>query len=286
MPEISSFLNFHTIVSSFYKSQKQSGPLLVHCRSGAGASAVFIFLDILRTQAHAENQIDIHRCITTMRSMRSRMVCSMEYYIYAHDLLLASLICGNTCIDAPSYPHRIKKLSEVDSRTHATGYNTEYITLDQISNSPQDYPHTLAQENPTMNRKIEFLPIDSRCVSLSHGEYINATFVNGYERENAFIIAESPLINTVGRFWQLIFEHRCRAVITLCDLTQDQQEVGAKYWMESGEPVTYRDLTVQLSNIIHPEHGAYTIHTFMLTSARIKVIHTFSLFNYRLIKFW
>ena len=41
--------------------------------------------------------------------------------------------------------------------------------------------------------------------------------------------------------------------------------------MDSGEPVTYGHLTVQLSNIIHPEHGAFTIHTFMLTSAKIKV---------------
>ena len=44
--------------------------------------------------------------------------------------------------------------------------------------------------------------------------------------------------------------------------------------------MTYKDLTIQLSNIIHPEHVAYTIHTFMLTSARIKVIHSFKLCNY------
>eukprot|EP00800_Vazella_pourtalesii_P016339 TRINITY_DN4683_c0_g3_i2.p1 TRINITY_DN4683_c0_g3~~TRINITY_DN4683_c0_g3_i2.p1 ORF type:complete len:226 (+),score=14.67 TRINITY_DN4683_c0_g3_i2:215-892(+) len=206
-----------------------------------------------------------------MRSMRSRMIYSLEYYIYSHDLLLAALICGNTCIDAPSLPHHVKKLSEVDSKRISTGFNTEFSTLEQISNSPQDYSHTVAQANPVKNRSTEFLPIDSRCVNLSHCEYINATFINGFERENAFIIAESPLVNTIGTFWQLIFERRCHAVVMLCDLSQDKKEVCAKYWIESGEPMTYKDLTIQLSNIIHPEHAAYTVHTFMLTSARIKL---------------
>ena len=49
-----------------------------------------------------------------------------EYYIFAHDLLFASLSCGNTLVDTPSFLHYVKKLAEVVSRTHSTGYHTEY----------------------------------------------------------------------------------------------------------------------------------------------------------------
>ena len=30
-------------------------------------------------------------------------------------------------------------------------------------------------------------------------------------------------MNTIGTFWQLIFERRCHAVVMLCDLSQDKK---------------------------------------------------------------
>ena len=76
-------------------------------------------------------------------------------------------------------------------------------------------------------------------------DYIHATFVNvgryihavyyiivtlpndiytqGYKHKKAFIIAQSPMENTVEDFWKMIVERECTAVIMLCALEEAEQ---------------------------------------------------------------
>ena len=65
--------------------------------------------------------------------------------------------------------------------------------------------------------------------------YINATFINvsiiifrltftlcmqGYREKKAFIIAQSPMENTVRDFWKMIVDYKVSAIVMLCGLKE------------------------------------------------------------------
>ena len=66
--------------------------------------------------------------------------------------------------------------------------------------------------------------------------YINATFINvsviilkltftlciqGYREKKAFIIAQSPMENTVRDFWKMIVDYKVSAIVMLCGLKEN-----------------------------------------------------------------
>lgn len=69
-----------------------------------------------------------------------------------------------------------------------------------------------AEENLAKNRNEEIIPFDRNRVILTpipgrdHSTYINASFVEGYENQESFIIAQDPLESTIGDFWRMISE--------------------------------------------------------------------------------
>ena len=65
-------------------------------RSGAGPSSVFLFLDILHTQARAENRICIQKYINSLRTMRSKMLCSLVSHYNIHNLSVTN--CSSLCL--------------------------------------------------------------------------------------------------------------------------------------------------------------------------------------------
>ena len=51
----------------------------------------------------------------------------------------------------------------------------------------------------------------------------------GYKHKKAFIVAQSPMENTVKDFWTMIVERKCTAVVMLCMLDEDEQVSKASY---------------------------------------------------------
>ena len=45
----------------------------------------------------------------------------------------------------------------------------------------------------------------------------------GYCNKRAFIIAQSPMENTVRDFWKMVMEYKVPAVVMLCDLIENDQ---------------------------------------------------------------
>ena len=45
--------------------------------------------------------------------------------------------------------------------------------------------------------------------------------VQGYKHKKAFIVAQSPMENTIKDFWKMIVERECTAVVILCGFEED-----------------------------------------------------------------
>lgn len=58
-------------------------------------------------------------------------------------------------------------------------------------------------------------------------DYINASFIDGYYKENAYIVCQAPMTNTVEDFWRMIWDQNCCLIVMLC-LTNEAGQVNLK----------------------------------------------------------
>ncbi|CAI8053567.1 Receptor-type tyrosine-protein phosphatase alpha, partial [Geodia barretti] len=107
-----SMLNFHKVVLRDHKAQR--GPLLVHCSAGVGRTGTFIAIDHVLEQRETEGVVDIPGVILKLRQQRTKMVQTLDQYIFIHDAILESVTCGDTEIKAADLRRKLVKLKRKD----------------------------------------------------------------------------------------------------------------------------------------------------------------------------
>ena len=45
--------------------------------------------------------------------------------------------------------------------------------------------------------------------------------IKGYKQDKAFIVAQSPMKNTIRDFWKMIHDRQCASVVMLCETIED-----------------------------------------------------------------
>lgn len=98
-----------------------------------------------------------------------------------------------------------------------------------------------AQKFPDRNRFPHLLPCDQSLVPLrpdghSMCPYINASFVSGYKRSNAYIAAQSPFDDrTAVDFWRLIQQWGVTTVVMVTNIVEDNIVKCTQFWPQSGK---------------------------------------------------
>ena len=66
------------------------------------------------------------------------------------------------------------------------------------------------------------------------GDYINASYVQGFSHARKFIATQAPLDHTIADFWRMIVEQRVRVIIMLTNLNErhyrSNEAKCARYW--------------------------------------------------------
>ena len=81
------------------------------------------------------------------------------------------------------------------------------------------------EENKSKNRSELIIPYDRNRVILTpvpgreHSTYINASFIEGYDNSESFVITQDPLDTTIADFWRMISEQCISTIVMLSDVS-------------------------------------------------------------------
>ncbi|XP_070193546.1 receptor-type tyrosine-protein phosphatase mu-like isoform X1 [Littorina saxatilis] len=132
----------------------------------------------------------------------------------------------------------------------------EFATLESM---PEGVPQEVAllKKNFKKNRFAAVLPYDHNLVVLRDGysegkatDFVNASYVSGYQLDKQFIAAQGPRDNTVGDLWRMIWQEQITHVVMLTNIKERGKPKCELYWPEEeGGVDTFGPVTVTTTHV-------------------------------------
>ncbi|XP_058138013.1 receptor-type tyrosine-protein phosphatase S isoform X8 [Dasypus novemcinctus] len=213
-----------------------AGPVVVHCSAGVGRTGCFIVIDAMLERIKPEKTVDVYGHVTLMRSQRNYMVQTEDQYSFIHEALLEAVGCGSTEVPARSLYAYIQKLAQLEPGEHVTGMELEFKRLANSKAHTSRFISANLPCNKFKNRLVNIMPYESTRVCLQPirgvegSDYINASFIDGYRQQKAYIATQGPLAETTEDFWRMLWENNSTIVVMLTKLREMGREKCHQYW--------------------------------------------------------
>ncbi|XP_028856346.1 receptor-type tyrosine-protein phosphatase S isoform X18 [Denticeps clupeoides] len=129
------------------------------------------------------------------------------------------------------------------------------------------WEHSNLEVNKPKNRYANVIAYDhSRVIlapieGIAGSDYINANYIDGYRKQNAYIATQGPLPETFGDFWRMVWEQRAATVVMMTRLEEKSRIKCDQYWPSRGTE-TYGMIQVTLLDTI--ELATFCVRTFSL----------------------
>ncbi|OBS66816.1 hypothetical protein A6R68_04658 [Neotoma lepida] len=109
--------------------------------------------------------------------------------------------------------------------------------------------------------RVHLTPVEG----VPDSDYINASFINGYQEKNKFIAAQGPKEETVNDFWRMIWEQNTATIVMVTNLKERKECKCAQYWPDQG-CWTYGNVRVSVEDVTVLVD--YTVRKFCIQQVR------------------
>ncbi|KAG7239064.1 hypothetical protein INR49_030224, partial [Caranx melampygus] len=152
-------------------------------------------------------------------------------------------------ISVAKFPDHFRQLSVDDNR----GFIQEYENLASVG-TEQMRKAAVLPENKARNRFNNVLPYDWCRVKLSTSnpnetsDYINASYMPGYNRQREYIATQGPLPSTVCDFWRMIWEQRVKGIVMVTNCVEGGRTKCERYWPPDSNPCPHGKLLITMKS--------------------------------------
>ncbi|KAA0189495.1 hypothetical protein HAZT_HAZT002917 [Hyalella azteca] len=210
-----------------------AGPIIVHCRYCTGIclglswTGTYIVLDAMLRQIKSKGKLNIYGFLKHIRLQRNFLVQ-----------------CGNTCVPAGSISRYIASLQAAGGPEHTPWFLLHHQFKMATQFTPEEYNVISAVKpcNRHKNRTSHLLPMENARVHLTPkaavdgSDYMNATWLMGYQRLKEFIITQHPVQQTILDFWQMVWDHNAQTIVLL-NAVDEETGLYPQFWPNQHEDI-------------------------------------------------
>ncbi|KAH8863587.1 Receptor-type tyrosine-protein phosphatase delta, partial [Schistosoma japonicum] len=166
-------------------------------------------------------------------------------------------------------PDHVARLSAADNLL----FSQEYESIE--TEQQFTWENSNLDVNKPKNRYANVIAYDHSRVVLQSidcvpgSDYINANYIDGYRRMNAYIATQGPTPETFSDFWRMIWEQRVSIIVMMTKLEERSRIKCDQYWPSRG-PESFASGLLLVKPIDTIELAYYTIRTFHLTARGIE----------------
>ncbi|XP_028968675.1 tyrosine-protein phosphatase 99A [Galendromus occidentalis] len=157
------------------------------------------------------------------------------------------------------------------------GFSREYDSLQQTFEAELTSDFSQLDENKPKNRYVNIVAYDQTRVTLKpltekqkrYPDYINANYIDGYQKPRAYIGTQGPMPSTFDDYWRMVWEQRVHVIVMITNLIERSRRKCDQYWPSEGS-CSYGQIQVKF--VSEDVMSTYTVRQFIVRHLKQKKV--------------